>query len=96
MDNGVGGETVKLRGVMVVWQYVPCGVVQSEWALRRKSSVIAEWRLKDAMADNEPSAEGVDKGRCVAWAETYVEVRTVTAAGVEVMVDVDCRFDKRD
>jgi hypothetical protein len=87
-------KTVKFPGVMVARRDVPRGVVRWEWASWRKWSVIADWHLEDAMADNEPPTGGLGKGRCVGLAWTDVEVGT--SAGVEAMVVVDGRCDRRD
>jgi hypothetical protein len=68
-------------------------VERCDWTLQRKWSVIADWHLKDAIADNGPPAEELGKGLYDAWAWTDVEDKTAT--GVEAIADAEGRVDRR-
>jgi hypothetical protein len=83
--NWVGGgncdrESVKFPRVMMARRDVPRDVVQCEWTSPRKWLVIADWRIKDTIEENEPPAEELGKCRCMALAEADVEVGTITTA----------------
>jgi hypothetical protein len=98
MDILVGGgdcerRTVKFPGVMMERRDLAHGVVRCDWKSRRKWSVIADWRIVDAIANNEPPAEELGKCRCDALAWTDMEDETAT--GVESIADVEDQFDRR-
>jgi hypothetical protein len=61
VGRGGGGDwdcnSVKGPGVMVARQDGPHGVARCDWTPWRKWSVIADCRLDDAIAENEPPTE---------------------------------------
>jgi hypothetical protein len=75
----------------MAWRDGPRGVARCDWKSQRKWLVITDWHLDDKIADTEPPAEELGKGLCDAWAWTDVDE---TAAGVEVIADVEGRLKK--